>query len=57
MIHTLTYTKPLKMTDPKVYQAEIRNFFIGSMSECLRFKKEVEKDNYSTEIKCAAPDQ
>jgi len=50
MIHTLTYSKPLKMTSPKVYQAEIRNYFIGSMDEVLRFKKEVEKEHYETKI-------
>lgn len=47
---TLIYSRPLKMTDLRKYQAEVVNYFIGTLEECLREEKKQQKLNFKTEI-------
>lgn len=46
---TLIYSRPLKMTDLRKYQAEVVNYFIGTLNECLREQNKL-KNEFKTEI-------
>lgn len=46
---TLIYSRPLKMTDLRKYQAEVVNYFIGTLEECLEEQNKL-KNEFKTEI-------